>query len=430
MDTISKVFAAVVGVTVFQPMIVQPVQAQSLSQRIASAPDGRVQFNYASRESACGDGRTFMRVQYGTSSNEMYGNWSNGASNQPCERGPVRVVLEQAARTVVGIRVNVGPLSPVDGATDLGRVSARDAADYLLGLAARGEGSVASSAIMPAMLADSVNNQTALLAIARDQSRSRETRRSAISWLGRSTGSATAVAQPLLAIVNDETDNKQVRQSALSTLSRLEGGAGIPEVIRLAGDREGGWVAQTALQSLASSGDPRSRQFLRDVVRRAELPDDALATAVRSLGQQYATAADVTMIREAYPRLTGPKAQSAALSAIAEFGGAANSQFLLQVARDPAVSQGTRQSALRSAVRSGARVADLIGMYNATVDYQMKDAIINALVESGDREATDKLLSIARADDSINARRKAINALGRSSDPRVKRELEAIADKR
>ena len=69
-------------------------------------------------------------------------------------------------------------------------------------------------------------------------------------------------------------------------------------------------------------------------------------------------------------------------------------------------------------------------MYNATIDYQMKDAIINALVESGDREATDKLLSIARADDSINARRKAISALGKSSDPRVKRELEAIADKR
>ena len=107
MKTISKVFAAVVGAAFIQPIVMQPVQAQSLSQRIASAPDGRVQFNFPSRESACGDGRTFMRVSYGTSSNDMYGSWSNGVTNQPCERGPVRVVLEQAARAVVGIKVNV-----------------------------------------------------------------------------------------------------------------------------------------------------------------------------------------------------------------------------------------------------------------------------------------------------------------------------------
>ena len=34
------------------------VEAQTLTQKVANAPDGRVQFNYASREGACGDGRT------------------------------------------------------------------------------------------------------------------------------------------------------------------------------------------------------------------------------------------------------------------------------------------------------------------------------------------------------------------------------------
>lgn len=429
MTRIGRFTIAVVGLALVAPLFTPPVEAQSLTQRVASAPDGRIVFNYASREGACGDGRTYMRISTGMSSNEFYGSWSDGNNSQPCTRGPVRVVLEQAARTVTGIRTFIGPLIAVDGATNLGTVSARDAADFLLSLAARAEGSVARDAIMPAMIADSVNNQSTLLSIARDQTRSRETRRSAISWVGR-TGPASSVAQPLLAIVNDENDNKQVRQQALSTLARLDGGAGIPEVIRLAGDREGGWVAQTALSSLAQSGDPRSREFLRQVVRRAESPDEALSIAVRSLGQQYATASDVQLIREAYPRLTGPKAQSAALNAIAEFGGAENARFLLGVARDPAATQSMRNSALRSAVRSGARVADLITMYNSTIDYQMKDAIISALVESGDREATDKLLSIARSDDSINARRRAISALGKSNDPRVKRELEALAEKR
>ena len=106
----------------------------------------------------------------------------------------------------------------------------------------------------------------------------------------------------LLAIATDETDNQSVRQQALRTLSRLEGGVGIPELVRLAGDKQGGWVAREALSSLAQSGDPRSREFLRGVVRRGELPDEAMATAVRSLGTSYATAADISLIRESWSK--------------------------------------------------------------------------------------------------------------------------------
>jgi hypothetical protein len=69
-------------------------------------------------------------------------------------------------------------------------VSARDAADYLLSLAARLDGKPARDAIMPAALADSAVVSPQLLAIARDQSRSREARRSALSWLGRDVGRA------------------------------------------------------------------------------------------------------------------------------------------------------------------------------------------------------------------------------------------------
>ena len=292
--------------------------AQSLAQRVANAPDGRVQFSFPVREGACGDGRTYMRLNWSTGSSEYYGNINS--NNMPdCVKGPARVVLEQAARTVIGIRTFVGPLEKPEGVTDLGIVSAKEVSDYLLGLAAKAEGSVSGSAIMPAMIAEGVDNQAALLAIARDQSRARETRRSAITYLSRDGRAPTSAAQPLLAIATDETDNQSVRQQALRTLSRLEGGSGIPELIRLAGDRQGGWTAREALSSLAASGDPRSREFLRGVVRRGELPDDAMATAVRSLGQQYATGTDVALIRESWPKLTGQRSQEAALSAITDF---------------------------------------------------------------------------------------------------------------
>ncbi len=420
---------AFVALGILSGVLSASAQSQTLAQRIANAPDGRVQFTYPSREGACGDGRSYMRLNIAPNSNEFYGSYNSDASLPPCARGPVRVVLEQAAHSVIGIRVFVGPPAATEGATDLGLVKAREASDYLIALAARAEGSVASNAIMPAMIADSVNNQPALLAIAKDQSRARETRRNAISWLSRDGRVPSALAAPLLAIATDESDNQSVRQSALRTLSRLDGGAGIPELIRLSGDHDGGWVAREALSALAASGDPRSREYLRGIVRKGELPDEALATAVRSLGQQYATATDVAVIRESWPRLTGQRAQEAALSAITEFGGADNAKWLLALAKDAGVSQNNQRRALQNAVRAGARVSDLVTLYNATVDYQMKESIINALAAGSDRESTDKLLAIAKGDESITARRRAIAALGKSTDPRVRKELEALAEK-
>ncbi len=402
--------------------------AQGLAQRVANAPDGRVQFSYPARDGACGDGRTYMRLNWIGGSNEYYGNVNS--NNMPdCVKGPARVVLELAAHTVIGIRTFVGPMEKPEAVTDLGTVSAKEASDYLLGLAANGEGSVPGNAIMPAMLAEGVDNQSALLAIARDQSRARETRRSAISYLHRDGRAPTSAAQSLLAIATDETDNQSVRQQALRTLSRLEGGSGIPELIRLAGDRQGGWTAREALSALAQSGDPRSREFLRGVVRRGDLPDEAMATAVRSLGQQYAAGADIALIRESWPKLTGQRAQEAALSAITEFGGAENGKWLLALARDPGISANNQRRALQNAVRAGARVSEVIAMYNATMDYQMKEAIINALAPNDDRESQDKLLSIAKTDESITARKRAITALARSSDPRMRKELEALAER-
>ena len=72
-------------------------------------------------------------------------------------------------------------------------------------------------------------------------------------------------------------------------------------------------------------------------------------------------------------------------------------------------------------------VADLSKVYDETTDIQLKESVMNALVESGEKSATDKLMNIARMDESSQMRRKAINVLGRSSDERVKQFLSELA---
>jgi HEAT repeat protein len=398
--------------------------AQSLESRIAGANQPRVQFTYSGRPEVCGDGRSFIRAF----NNEWYGSWSGDADRAPCAAGPVRVVIDRAGREVISLTTFAGPQAETPaGVTDLGRVRPRDAAEYLLGLAEKSEGRVSRDAIMPALLADSIDVSPRLLAIARNQNAARQTRSTAISWLARPLStterSVQTIATALVAIAKDEDDNQSVRQQAMRTLARLEHGAGTTALMDLSRDTQRGWLAREALSAINSSGDPRARTYLREVVRRADAPDDVMASAIRTLGGEYATGEDMRLIRETYPKLTGDRSREAAMSSIATFGGTDNVRWMLALARDANQPINTRRTAVRHAFRGGTQVAEISKIYDETTDLQMKEAVMSALIENGDKASIDKLMSIAKNDESMQTRRKAINHLSRSSDERVKKFL-------
>jgi HEAT repeat protein len=286
---------------------------------------------------------------------------------------------------------------------------------------------------MPALLADSIDVSPRLLAIARNQDAARQTRSTAITWLSRPLNnverSVQIVADALASIAKDGDDNQNVRQQALRTLARLEHGAGTTALIELSRDTQRGWLAREALSSINSSGDPRARTYLREVVRKADAPDDVLASAIRTLGGDYATGEDVRLIRDTYTKLTGERSREAAMSSIAQFGGTDNVRWMLAIARDANQPIATRRRAVQHAYKGGGVVTDIIKIYDETTDPQLKEAVMSALVESGEKVATDKLMLIARNDESTSMRRKAINMLGRSSDERVKKFLSDLAER-
>jgi HEAT repeat protein len=409
--------------------------AQSLASRVNAAPEGRVQFSFATRPGVCGNGRSYIQTGPNSFSGSFYGNFNDGVRSDPCVAGPVRVVLDRTGRDVLSVQAYVGPLpaTPVPGTTDLGTVRAGDAAAYLLSLAAQSDGRAGRDAILPAMLADSANTTRDLLAIARDQARPRETRRSALSWLGRSTEDQQsippAVTDALLQIARDDTDNQSVRQHALSVLARLEHGAGIRPLIELANATDHNWLAKEANSALARSGDPRARDYLRSAVRRTDLPDDVLSTAIRGLGTEFATSTDAALLRDIYPKLTGERSREAALSALAESGGAENTRWLLALARNEGESWQSRRRALNMAARAGVPSADMVKMYDTTTDPQMKEALISLYVQTGDKASVDKLLAIAKSEENQMLRRRTISQLSRSEDPRVKEFLKEIIER-
>ena len=408
--------------------------AQSLAQRVSSAPDGPVQFVFAARAGVCGNGRTYISTGPNQFSGTFNGSVSDVVRSDPCVNGPVRVVLGRADREVVDVNAYVGPPAATSGATDLGTVPAREAADYLLSLATKVDGRPGRDAIFPAMLADSVTASPTLLAIAKDQARSRETRRTAISWLGREIEerggvSRGQVATALGTIARDESDNQSVRQQALSVLSRLESGEGIPALIEISRSTTDTWLGKQAMATLARSGDPRARQFLRTAVARTDIPEETRVSAIRGIGTEYATSQDAAFLRDLYGKLDSEKGKEAVLSSLAEMGGTENARWLLGIARNANEPLRQRKRAVQTAEKAGASGAELIALYDALQDSEMKSTLIGVYAQSGTKAATDKLLAIARTEPDYQLRKRTISYLGRSEDPRVKQALKEIVER-
>ena len=401
--------------------------AQALASRIASASDRSVQFSYPVRPGVCGDGRTYIS----TGSGNFYGSFSTNSADQ-CLAGPVRVVADLADRNVIALRTYVGgPAAVVEsGVTNLGTVSAADAADYLIGVASRADGRVGRDAIFAALLGENVELTPRLLDIARDQNRPLETRRAALSGLVRSDSrQLDRIGSALVQIATNESDVQGVRTAALSALSRLDHGAGIQPLVQLASANLTSWVGREALTVLARSGDPRARQFLRSTAQRTDLPDEVQAVALRGLGREYVTGQDANLLRSIYPRLTGQRSQDAVLASLSELGGSDNVQWIAGLVRNEKLTPESRRRALQHLTRAGATTPSLLALYDPIPDTQMREALIGVYSRLADKAATDKLIWIARNEQNLGLKRRAISALSRNSDPTIRQALQEIVER-
>jgi HEAT repeat protein len=401
--------------------------AQSLANRVASASDRTVQFSYPARSGVCGDGRTYISTGPGN----FYGSFSTNSADQ-CQTGPVRIVADLADKNVIALRTYVGGASAaVDaGVTNIGTVTAADATDFLLGVASRADGRVGRDAIVAALLADGVDLAPKLLDIARDQNRPLETRRAALSGLGRSdSGELDRVGAALIQIATNENDVQGVRTGALSVLSRLDHGAGIQPLVQLASGSMTSWTARESMRVLSGSGDPRARQFLRSTAQRTDLPDEVLAVALRGLGRNYVTGQDAALLRSLYPRLTGDRSRDAVIASLSELGGTDNVQWLMGVVRDDKATPEARRRALEYLSKAGATPLSLLALYDPTTDLQLREALVGIYARLADKAATDKLIWIARNEQNLALRRRAISGLSRNTDPSIRQALQDIVER-
>ncbi len=320
--------------------------AQTVASRVDASNAGVVEFHFAARPGVCGDGRGMVRA---ASSGGIYLEEDYGGSG-PCTAGPVRVELRRDGKVIIGIVVFAGPLLHDSTATDLGVVPSRDAAQYLLGLATTLDGRPAREALLPAMLADSAAVTPALLRIATDHQAARDVRRAAVGDLAdradESGGvGAARVDATLEAMARDRDESEAIRTQALGALAGRDRGAGVARLFPLVTDPDQ-WLADRAFATVSRSGDPRARQFVRDAIQKGKLGDDQMVNAIGGLGDDYATGADIALLRNLYAGLSSDRQRDAVLSAVAGAGGRENGDWLVSIARSQTEPAARRRRAI------------------------------------------------------------------------------------
>jgi hypothetical protein len=241
-------------------------EAQTLASRVTAVGTGTVRLSFASQEGVCGNGRNNISVRRADGRMTRHGEFSGSSRDEwedECEAGPVRLAVDVSRGQVTAMRSYVGGRWRGTADLDLGDVPALDAQTYLVEIARSGNSRSARNAIFPAMLANAPNPWRSLLGIARDDSRPRDVRNSAMFWVGQAA--EEAATRGLIEVVEDEGD-KEVRKSAVFSLSQRPKDESVPALIRIARSHRDPELRRTAIFWLGQSRDERAIRYFEEVL--------------------------------------------------------------------------------------------------------------------------------------------------------------------
>jgi HEAT repeat protein len=221
-------------------------------------------------------------------------------------------------------------------------------------------------------------------------------------------------------------DDIEVRQYAIKFLGQKKGDASLDEIIRIFDTDPSPVIRMQTLHALAQRDDPKAHAKLLDIARHGATPEIRVE-AIRLLGgrggaaypellQLYTSESDIR-IKEGLLRTYGSMDDERATAKLYEVARSAEPLPL----RMSAIRQLGSRDRNKPAV-----TAELIGMYDAEQNVQVRGALIRAFGDSKEKTVINKLISIARSDSSVELRKLAIRYLGESKDPDALKFLEEL----
>jgi hypothetical protein len=231
--------------------------AQSIAQRVNAVRDGVVLMAFQARPGVCGNGSGSIWTRDSWTGS---GSWDRAA----CMPGPVRVSVGRADGGTISVRVFVGGGWRAGSLeTDLGVVSAPEAAHYLLSIAHTIGGRSGSDAVSAAALADAPDVSPDLVTLVRDGSAPLDARKQALYWAGQ-----TMLPTRDLVQLYDELAPFSLREHFTFVISPRRDDAAVDKLIDVARRDSDIEIRKRAMYWLGQTQDPRAVKFLRDLVTR------------------------------------------------------------------------------------------------------------------------------------------------------------------
>jgi HEAT repeat protein len=412
------VSGAVLAATIAAPRL----GAQSLTDRVSAVREGVVQMTYATRPDVCGDGRDLLALgRLFTVYPSMQG---HGWSNANCSFGPARVIVTRRDGEVAAVRTYVGGVrrAPTT-ATDLGVVSAREAATFFLAVASTASGRAATSAIMAAAVADSADIWRQLLTLARNEDRRSDVRSSALYWM--SGVAPPEAAAPLATLARSGNESRKLREGVVMALAHLRDGAGVSALIEMTRRDDERWLRERAIFWLGNAHDDRARATLRTLAASDTLARDLRDQAIFALGFLDQRGDNGPFLRSLYGRVDDNRLKDKLIQSIAQLDDDADQRWLVGRVLDSNEPVDRRKQALFwRGQKKSSPLGELIALYPRLESRELKDHYVFVLSQRHESDAVDKLIDLATNDPDREIRSKATFWLGQSKDSRAAKFLE------
>jgi HEAT repeat protein len=284
--------------------------------------------------------------------------------------------------------------------------------------------------------------------IALDSRAHEEVREQAIFWLGEE-----GTSEDLSALMNlyDRMDNDHLREKIIFAVSQSGASNAEEWLLGVASDhresmdlRENAvfWLGQRqsqaaveALESvlfggvqelqekavfaLSQHGSNRAMELLRGVVVDGNAHPETREQAIFWLGQE-GSSEDVATLMDMYRQIQSHDLKEKIIFAVSQNGDREGEEWLLDLARNEREPMELRKNALFWVGQEGdIDAADLRELYDEAAAFEFKEHVIFVLSQRDERDAVEELITIARGERDEELRDKAIFWLGQTDDQKA-----------
>jgi len=221
-------------------------------------------------------------------------------------------------------------------------------------------------------------------------------------------------------------DDPALRQMALRHLGEQHGEASLNELIKIFDADRTPEIRSQILRALSERDEPRAHAKLLDIARRGETPE-LRVEAIRRLADRGNES--IEELLSLYASENEPAIRQGLIRAYGEINDPRAVAKLFDIARNDANLE-LRAYAIRRLSEhehdNPQVVQQLISLYDAETNPDLKVSLIRTLGESEDDAAVRKLIAIARSDQAVDLRKLAVRVLGQSKNPAALKFLEDL----